>query len=246
MNRWRLAAGLALLVSLPAMAADLRVLSSNALNGAWVRLKPVIEQRGHRLDIVLQPSGGITRRVQDGETGDVVVTSREGLEALVKGTRLVPGTGRDVAVSATGVAVLKGAPRPDISTPAALRQALLAARVAYTDAAGGGASGAVFAKVLKELGIEEAVRARGRLGSGVPNGAFVVRGEADLAVQQIPELLRVEGIEIVGPLPAPFEALTVFSGAVMATSRQPDSARAVLDFLGTPEGRALFRASGFQ
>lgn len=246
MSRRLALAFLSLVLSLPAMAADLKVLSSNALNGAWGRLKPVLEQRGHRLDIALQPSGGITRRVQDGEPGDLVVTSREGLDALAKGPRIVAGTGRDVAVSATGVAVLKGAPRPDISTPAALRQALLAARVAYTDAAGGGASGAVFAKVLKELGIEEAVRAKGKLGSGVPNGAFIVRGEADLAVQQIPELLRVEGIEIVGPLPPPFEALTVFSGAVMSASRQPEIARAVLDFLGTPEARALFRASGFQ
>lgn len=235
-----------LLVALPSMAADLRVLSSNALNGAWTRIKPVFELRGHRLDVLLQPSGAITRRVQEGEAGDVVVTSQEGLATLLKGPRVVQGTGRDIAVSATGVAVRKGAPRPDISTPAALKQALLGGRVAYTDAAGGGASGAVFAKVLKELGIEEAVRARGRLGSGVPNGAFVIRGEADLAVQQIPELLRVEGIDIVGPLPAPFEALTVFSGAVMASGRQPEAGRALLDFLVSPEGAALFRASGFQ
>ena len=241
-----LVAALALFTSVSTLAADLKVLSSSALNGAWGRVKPVFEARGHRLDITLQPSGRITKRVEDGEAADLVVTSQEGLEALKKGTRLVAGTGRDIATSATGVAVRKGAPRPDISTPAALRQALLSARVAYTDAAGGGASGAVFAKVLKDLGIEEAVRARGTLGSGIPNGAAILRGEADLAVQQIPELVRVDGIEIVGPLPAPFESLTVFSGAVLAASRQPEVAKALLDFLVSPEGAALFRASGFQ
>jgi len=145
-----------------------------------------------------------------------------------------------------GVAVAKGAPKPDISTPEAFRNTLLAAKsVAYSDPAGGGASGVVFAKVLKDLGIADAVNAKAKLGRGIPNAEFIVKGESDIAIQQIPELMTTPGIDIVGPFPPALQTVTDFAAAVLATSRNPAAAKALVEFLGSPEALALLKSRGF-
>lgn len=230
-----------------AVAAELKVLSTVALRDSWHELQGTFEARGHRLVIVLGTSGDMARRVAEGEVADVVVTTQAAVTSLGASGKVVGASARVVARSDMGIGVLRGAPRPDISTPEALRQTLLAARaVAYGDPAGGSASGIYFAKVLERLGIAAQVNARAKLGRGVPNGEAVVRGEADLAVQQIPELLAVTGIEIAGPLPGDLRNVTTFSGAVLTASPAPEAARALLDFLVAPETVALLRAKGFE
>ena len=229
-----------------AAAADLKVFSTTALTEIWHELKPKFEARGHKLELALQPSGAIGKRVAGGEAGDVIVSTTAGIEALDKGGKIAAGTTRTLASSGMGVAVLKGAPRPDISTPEAFKRTLLAAKsVAYSDPAGGGASGAIFAKVLQDLGIAEAVAAKAKLGRGTPNAEFVVKGEADIAIQQIPELMVVPGVDIVGPLPAPLQSVTGFSTAVLSGSANPAAARALVDFLASPETLALLKSRGF-
>ncbi len=228
-------------------AAELTVLSTIALGEAWHDLQPRFEATGHKLTLVLGTSGGINKRVADGEPGDVIVSTSGGIEGLAKAGKVTAATSVPVARSQVGLAVLRGAARPDISTPEALKQTLLAAKaVAYSDPAGGGASGIHFAKVLDRLRIAQQVNARARLGRAVPNAAAVVNGEADIAVQQIPELLAVPGVEVLGPLPGDLGNTTTFSAAVLATTRDPAAAKALVDFLRSPETVATLKAKGFE
>ena len=228
-------------------AAELKVLSTIALGEAWHDLQPKLESTGHKLTLVLGTSGGINKRIADGEPGDVIVSTSGGIEGLAKAGKVTAATSVPVARSQVGLAVLRGAARPDISTPEALKQTLLAAKaVAYSDPAGGGASGIHFAKVLDRLRIAQQVNARARLGRAVPNAAAVVKGEADIAVQQIPELLAVPGVEVIGPLPGDLGNTTTFSAAVLATTRDPAAAKALVDFLRSPETVATLKAKGFE
>lgn len=175
----------------------------------------------------------------------MLFTTTSGIETLTKNGKVIAGTGTLIASSGMGVAVLKGAPKPDISTPEKFKQALLAAKaVAYTDPASGGASGLHFTKVLERLGIAKEINAKAKLGSGVPSASFVVKGEADIAIQQIPELLGVQGVELVGPLPGDLQNVTPFAGGVHVSSANPDAGRALIKFLQTPEAAAVFKARG--
>jgi molybdate transport system substrate-binding protein len=241
-------AALALLIPAAiAGAAEVKVLSTVALRDAWHELQPKFEASGHKLTLVLGTSGGINKRIADGEAGDVIVSTSSGIEGLAKDGKVAAGTIGFVARSQVGLAVLKGAPRPDISTPEALRQTLLGAKaVAYSDPAGGGASGIHLARVLERLGIAQQVNARAKLGRAVPNAEAVVKGEADIAVQQVPELLAVPGVEVIGPLPGDLQNTTAFSAAVLATSKDPAAAKALVDFLRLPETAAVLKAKGFE
>ena len=186
-----------------AMAAELKILTTPALTETWEELGPKFEATGHKLTIVYAPSGAIAKRVSEGETADLLVSTPAGIDSLIKAGKVADGTNAPIANSPMGVAVLKGAPKPDISTPDAFKRALLAAKaVAYTDPASGGASGAHMAKVLDRLGIAAAINAKAKLGRGTPVANFLVSGEADIAIQQMPELLHVKGAEVIGPLRA--------------------------------------------
>jgi molybdate transport system substrate-binding protein len=224
-----------------------KVMSSIALTKAWQALKPKFETGARKIELVLGAGGAINKRIAGGESGDVVVSSTPGIERLVKDGKVVAGSNRLLARSGVGVAVKTGAPRPDISTAESLRQTLLSARcVAYSDPAGGGASGIHFVKVLQQLGIAGPVNAKARLGSGALNGEVVARGEADIAIQQIPELMGIPGIDIVGPLPDELQAMTSFSAALLSSSKDPKTAHALIEFLLSRETAAVLKAAGFE
>ena len=228
-------------------AASLRVLSSLALGESWHELKPKFEAHGRPIDVVLATGGAISKRIAEGEAADVVISPTPGIEGLVKAGKLVAGTSRPVASSGVGVAVKKGARRPDISTAEALRRTLLSAKaVAYSDPAGGGGSGIHFANVLQRLGIADQVNAKAKLGSGTLNGEVVARGDADIAIQQVPELTGVAGIDIVGPLPDELQLMTSFSAAVLSSSKDPKGANALIGFLTSREALAILEAKGFE
>lgn len=228
-------------------AAEIKVLSTTAMTDAWQELKPKFEAGGHKINLVLAPSGALGKRVQEGEAADVIVTTTPGLESLTKDGKVIDGTGASIAKSGIGVAVRKAAPKPDISTPEALKKTLLAASaIAYTDPASGGASGIVFAKVLERLGIADEMKSKTKFGHGGPTGEIVAKGEADIAVQQIPELMPVRGIEVVGPLPGDLQSFTRFSAGVLASSTEPEAAKALIKFLQTPESIAVLKTKGFE
>src|SRR3954471_9096512 len=241
-------AAIALLVGMPtgmAHAAELKVLSTPAMSEVWHELAPKFEETGDKLTIVYAPSGAIAKRVTDGETADLLVSTPAGIDSLIKSGKVIDGTSTSLASSGMGVAVLKGAPKPDISTPDAFKRALLAAKaVAYTDPASGGASGAHMAKVLERLGITNEVSAKAKLGRGVPVATFVVKGEADIAIQQLPELMHVEGAEVVGPMPGDLQNITTFAAGIPSGSAQADAAKALIRFLQTPESAAVIKKHG--
>lgn len=228
-----------------AAAAELKVLTTPALSEVWHELAPKFEATGHKLTVVYAPSGAIAKRVTDGEAADLLVSTPAGIDTLIKSGKVTDGTNTAIARSGMGVAVLKGAPKPDISTPEAFKQALLSAKaVAYSDPAAGGASGVHFVKVLEQLGIKDQVLAKGKPGRGIPVATFVVKGEADIAIQQLPELLHVAGAEVVGPLPGNLQNITTFAAGIPASSTQADAAKALVRFLQTPESAAVIKKHG--
>jgi molybdate transport system substrate-binding protein len=227
-----------------AVAAELKILTTPALTESWEALAPKFEATGHKLTIVYAPSGAIAKRVAEGETADLLVSTPAGIDSLIKAGRVLDGTNTPIANSPMGVAVLKGAPKPDISTPDAFRRALLAAKaVAYTDPASGGASGAHMAKVLERLGIASEVNAKAKLGRGTPVADFLVSGEADIAIQQMPELLHVKGADVIGPLPGDLQNVTTFAAGI-PTGAQAEAAKALIRFLQTPESGAVMKKFG--
>jgi molybdate transport system substrate-binding protein len=183
-------------------------------------------------------------RLRSGESPDVVILTREGLEEVVREGRVVAESCVDLAGSWVGIAVKAGAIHPDISTEAALRTALLGARsVAYSRL---GASGILFAKLIERLGIASDINARAVI---IPQGFTaekLITGEADLAVQQISELKQIEGIEVIGPIPRAMQTLAVFSAGRMAGTSKPDEADRLLRFLASPEVAPALRASGLE
>jgi molybdate transport system substrate-binding protein len=152
-------------------------------------------------------------------------------------------------IAGTPVAVVAraGAPKPDIGSVDAFKQALLKAKcVVYADPAKGGLSGVVAARAIERLGIAEQMKGKTILVPGAQAAEVVAKGEADLGIAQASEILPVSGAELVGPLPGDFATMTVFAGAVGADSRSAEAAKTFLEFLATPDAAATFKAKGFE
>ena len=236
-------------MSLAAQAAELKVLSAIGMRLVMEELGPKFEQATeHKLAISFGAGGVVVERVQSGETADVVLLPRPALERLTKDGRLVADSETLLARSGIGVAVRKGAPKPDMSSPEALKRTLLAAKsITYSNPVLGGASGTHFAKVLDRLGIGSEMKAK-TVFSKVPGevGQLVANGEAEIAVHQIQELISVPGIEIVGPLPGDLQSTIVFSGAIMAGTKEAEIGKALINFLRTPDAVAAIKAKGME
>jgi molybdate transport system substrate-binding protein len=195
----------------------------------------------HRVS--LESVGGVdaAKRVRAGEPLDVVVLAREVIDDLIGAKRIAPGSRVDVWVSAIGVAVRAGAARPDVSSAAGIKAAVLAARrVGYST----GPSGQYLAKLFASWDADGKLKDRITVAPpGVPVGSLVARGEIDLAFQQLSEL-GGEGIDVLGPLPPEIQMITTFSGGVATSSAQPDAARALLTFFASPASKGLKQAHG--
>lgn len=228
-------------------ARDLTVFSTIAVQPALQELAPAFEAvNACRLVVSWNTAPVLVKRLRAGGTADVLILNRAGIDAMTADGRLLPDSTATLASSTTMLAVRQGAPRPDISTVAALTRTLLDCRaISYTDPAAGGASGIHFAKVLERLGIAREVNARNRFPppAGLA-GELLARGEVDLAVQQKPELLQVPGLDLLGPLPGDLHMVTVFVAGVEASSRQAELGGRLIDFLRQPAAAAVFRARG--
>jgi molybdate transport system substrate-binding protein len=240
-----------LVVSIVAEAAALTVLSASGIQAVMEDLGPKFERAtGHKLVITFAPLDVVVKRIQDGETGDVVVIPRQGIERLAKDGKVVAGTETVLARSGVGVAVRKGAPKPDISSPEALKRTLLAAKsISYSDPALGGTSSLHFAKVLDRLGIADEMKSKAIFPKpGIPDGVglLVANGEAEIGVSQFQSLIAVAGIELVGPLPGDLQDTIVFSAAIMASAKQTEGGKTLIDFLRTPEAAAVIKAKGME
>jgi molybdate transport system substrate-binding protein len=228
-----------------AHAEEIKVLSTNGVRSVTVEMLPEFERAtGHKVSIAYDTANLLLGRIRAGESADLVILTRPTLDDLIKQGKVGPGGGKDLARSGVGVAVRAGLPKPDISSAEGLKRALLDAKsIAFTKT---GASGMHFAKVVERLGISDQVKAKAKIPEGGSVGELVARGEAEMAVQQIPELLAVPGIQYVGPLPAELQIFTIFTAGVMTGARQPEAAKAFIDFLSTPAAARVFKAKGME
>jgi len=222
-----------------------RLLSTLALKGAVCSLAGRYEAvGGARIDADFAPTLGLLERLRNGEDADVVILTREGLDGLAGSGIVVAESCVDLARSFVGIAVKAGADHPDIATESALRATLLGARaVAYSRI---GASGIFFAQLIERMGIASEINARARI---IPSGFTaerLLRGEADLAVQQISELKQVPGVEIVGPIPRELQIPAVFSAGRLAASKRVAQSDALLKYLASPEVAPVLRGSGLE
>ena len=236
-----------------ALATDVevRVLSAVGMRQVISDLGPKFERAtGYRLKVSFDSGAVIVNRLERGEYADVVMIPRPGIDHLAGAGKLAAGSAIDLATSGVGVAVRKGAPKPDISTPEAFRRSMLAAKtIACPDPALGGSSGVHIAKVFERLGIAEALKPKLVLVStpdqeATMPGRLVADGKAEVALHQMQELLVVPGVEVVGPLPDDLQGKFLFSAAVIAGTRDVKAAKALIEFLRTPEAKAVIKAKG--
>ena len=224
-------------------APKLTVLSTLAVMGALQEILPAYErQSGTAIEAVFGPTTTLQDRIAAGTQADAAILTEAAIDALIAAGLMVPGSRVDLARSFVGVAVRAGAPQPDIATPETFRQALLDASSIVFSAAG--ASGLFFAGLIERLGIAEAVRAKATIIPAGLTGAPVARGEAELAIQQISELMAVPGVDIVGRLPAALHGGAIFSGGVFAGARP--GADALLRFLASEAAAPVFLRHGVE
>lgn len=205
-----------------------------------------IHQRGSTQHVTLEAVGGVdaAKRVQAGEAFDAVVLAAHAIDRLIQSGNIVAGSRADLVKSGVAVAVRAGAPRPDVSSEAAVKSAVLAARsIGYST----GPSGVELAKMFERWGIARAIEGRiVQAPPGVPVGSLIAKGEVELGFQQFSELMNLSGIEVLGPLPASIQIVTTFSAGVAATSAQPEAVRALLEFMASPRCDAAKRANGME
>lgn len=236
-----------LVASAAGESAELKVVAANGMQSVVENLAPKFERAtGHKLAVAFATGGGTVKRAQDGEAIDVVIAPREGIDGLVKSAKVAAGNVTALASTGISVAVRKGAPMPDISSPEALKRTLLAAKsITYLNPADGAASGIHFAKMLERLGIASDMKSKTIYAPKTSAvGAFVAIGDAEIGVVQYQLLFKVPGIEIVGPLPGDLQATTVFSAAILGSSRELETAKALVAFLRSAEATAVIKADG--
>jgi molybdate transport system substrate-binding protein len=227
----------------PAMTATLQGISSMATRQLLAELVPAYRERTGR-PVAVESVGGVdaARRVAAGEPFDFVVLASDAIDKLFSSGHALAGSRIDVAVSEVAVAVKSGAARPDISSEQALMRTVLAAgTVGYST----GPSGVALVKLFERWGIAQELQGRlVQAPPGVPVGALVARGDVALGFQQLSEMIHLEGITVLGPMPQPVQIATTFAAAVCAASRQPDAARELLAFLASPEAAGAKHRNG--
>ena len=228
---------------------DIKILSAGAVQSMVSALGAEFEREtGHKLNLNFNTVGSLRERLQAGEAADLVILSASAIAALEKTGLFVPGSRTDLGRTVTGVVVKEGAPLPDISTPAAFKQALLNARsVAYSDPAAGGSSGTYFAGLLQQLDIAEAVNKKAVLGKrGYEVAQAVADGRAEIGTTFISEALTVPGCKVVGPLPGELHNVNAYTAAIHVGSVVQDAARALLRKLTNPATAARWTAAGLE
>jgi molybdate transport system substrate-binding protein len=224
---------------------EIKVLSSIATREAYLELVPQFERAsGHKVSTTWAGTTAIMQRMAAGETYDLVMISSTELGELTRQGKIVSGSRADLAKSGIGIAVRAGAPRPDVSSSAALKQALLAAKtVGYTS----GPSGVYMAGLIERMGIAAEVKPKHRtVPSGGTVGTIVASGNAEIGFQQVSELVHIPGIDYIGPLPADVQCITVFSCGLQTGAPQPDAAKALVEFLTTPAAVAVMQKHGLE
>lgn len=250
--RTRLALGVAVFASIllatDADAAEIKVLTAGAMKQVVLAVLPAFEQQtGHKVTVDNDTVGALSRRIAGGEAFDVAIISPAALADLAGKGKVESGSSVTLARVGVGVMVKAGAPRPDIATVVAFKQALLAAKsVAYIDPASGGSSGIYVHGLLDKLGIGEQVKPKAKLKQGGYVADLIVSGEAELGIHQISEIVPAEGVTLVGPLPAEIQNFTTYAAGTAAGAKAPEAAKQLAKFLAGPETAAVLKAKGME
>ena len=225
--------------------AAIKVLTSHSSFSVLDALAPAFEQAtGLHVAVEADSAKTMLARIKDGESGDVVILGTAVVEELVKLGIAVAGTPRPFSRARVGIAVRAGAPRPDISSVESFKRALLNARsIAHTVH---GASGMYVPVMLERLGIAAQMKPKTITRPGGYIARVVAAGEAEIAIQQIVELLAVPGVDLVGPLPDEIQKVFETSAAIFTAAKQPKAAETLLGFLLTPSSAGVFREKGLE
>jgi molybdate transport system substrate-binding protein len=221
---------------------------TTAMKAAIEEVAPPFERAsGHVLRVVYGPSGGLARRFNGGEPADLVVVDSKVLDELIRQGKGAPGR-TDVARTGIGIAVRKGAPKPDVSSAEALRRALLAAKsIGHTAPAGGGVTAAHIMGVFAKLGIAAQVAPKVRLAAGGPDGrvsVLVSSGEAEIGLQLVSELMSNPEVEVIGMLPDELQLIATISAGIAAAANQPEPAKAFIRHLAAPAAMTVYKSKG--
>lgn len=229
-------------------AAELHVMSSGGFTAAYKLLGPKFaSQTGNALDTALGPSMGkspeaIPNRLARGEPADAVIMVGYALDDLIKQGKVIPDSRVELADSRIGMVVRAGAAKPDISSPDGLKQVLLHAKsIAYSDSASGVY---IERELFKKLGIEEQVRQKAKMIPRIPVASVVANGDYEIGFQQVSELLPVQGATFVGRIPESLQSVTRFAAGIPVGAQHPKEAKALLDYLASPEVQADVKSTG--
>jgi molybdate transport system substrate-binding protein len=248
-------AGVAIILSHPysaraqarAQDGEITLVAPGGIKDAIEQLIPDFERKtGRKVKATFGSGLGTKRQVAQGDPFDVPIVQPPYPEVLASGN-VVAASAKPLATVAVGVAVRKGAPKPDISTPEAVKRMLLAAKsVAYPNAAGGAAAGVSFEETLKKLGIAEQMEPRLKRAQGGPGAmAMAAKGEAEIGLTFLSEM-EEPGIDVVGPLPREISTPTSLVGFVSSHAKDPAAAKMLLDFISSPSAATVYKAKGMQ
>jgi molybdate transport system substrate-binding protein len=249
-----LAIVVALLVATAAAnAAEINAFISTAIKAATDELLPPFERAtGHTIRASYAPSGALIPRFDLGEPVDVFLTDSTAIDELIKRGKVVTDRTNlartDLARTGIGIAVRKGAPKPDVSSAEALKRALLAAKsVGHAAPSGGSITAAHIQGVFRRLGIAAEMAPKVKLAAGGPNGrvsVLVSSGEAEIGLQQVSELLSNPAVEVIGMLPAELQQITIYSAGVTTSAREAEAAKALIKALTAPSAAVIYKAKG--
>ena len=235
----------ALLLSGMAGAAEIKVASTQATQEAYQELVTQFEKAtGHKVTTFFSGTINVAKRLADGEPYDLIIMSGPAVDEQITLGKAVAGSRVDFASSGTGLAVRKGAAKPDISSPDAFKKTLLAAKsIGYST----GPSGVYMLSVFEKLGIAGEVKSKlKQTPSGVFVGTLIATGETEVGFQQISELVHFPGIDYVGPLPGELQRMTMFSAAIHTGAKQADAAKALAKFITAPAAAPVIRKHGLE
>jgi molybdate transport system substrate-binding protein len=228
-----------------AQAAEIKVASTQATEEAYKELVALFErQTGHKVTTFFSGTINVAKKLADGEPFDLVIMSATAIDEQTKLGKVAPGSKVNFASSGTGLAVKKGAPKPDISTPEALKKTLLAAKsIGYST----GPSGVYVVGMFDKMGIGAEVKDKLRqTPSGVFVGTLIAKGDVEVGFQQISELVHFDGIDYVGPLPGELQRVTMFSAGLHANAKETEAAKALVRFLTAPAAAPVIRKHGLE
>jgi len=229
--------------------SSLKVFCARSMTHAVNRIADdFIRASGHKVDITFGPVGTLQKKLAAGEAADVLVLGEPAMALMERQGCFVAGSRTDVSRVSIGVAVREDAPAPDISTADAFCAVLRAAQaIAFTDASVGGTAAVYLPQLFERLGLTDEITRKARpQQSGAAVAECVARGEAEIGITLIPEILPIKGARVIGKLPAALADDTIYTAAVAAGSREAAAAAAFIAALAHPGTREVWQAAGFE